>query len=59
MKRFYTYKVYAGTCNVEILNSFNPELEIKDTESAIRNKIKDLLTESKGFKFVATLVLEF
>ena len=32
---------------------------LKDTEYAIRNKLIDLLTELKGFKFVTTLVLEF
>ena len=38
------------------LNSVNPEL--KDTESAITNKLIDLLTESKGFKFMTSLVLD-
>ena len=28
-----------------LLNSFNPELQLKNTESAIRNNLKDLLTE--------------
>ena len=41
------------------MNSFNPELQLKDTESAIRNKLTDLLSKLKSFKFVATLVLEF
>ena len=63
-KRSHAYKGYIGSCNVEILNSFNPELQLKDTEFAFRNKLyykkkKDLLSELKGFKFVATLVLEF
>ena len=43
----------------EILNAFNPELQLKDTEFAIRNKPIDLLTEMKRFKYVITLVLEF
>ena len=38
---------------------YNPEPQIKDTESEIKNKLIDLLTEIKGFKFVTTLVLEF
>ena len=46
------FKVYASSYNVEILNSFNPELQIKDTKSAIRNKLIDLLFELKSFKFV-------
>ena len=32
-------------CNFEILNSFNPELQFKNTEFAIINKVKKLLTE--------------
>ena len=40
------------------MNSFNPELELKDTESAIKNKLTDLLSQLKDFKFVKTLVLE-
>ena len=38
------------------LNSFNPELQLKDTESAVRNKLIDLQTD---FKFVAILAIEF
>ena len=49
---------YTSICNADILNSFNPELELKNTKYAIRNKIKDLLSELGGFKFVTTLVLE-
>ena len=40
------------------MNSFNPELQLKDIESAIRNKLKDLLTKLKGFKFMTTSDLE-
>ena len=42
-----------------MLNSFNPELQLSDSESSIKNKLIDLLTWLKGFKFVATVVLEF
>ena len=41
------------------LNSFNPELQPKDTESTIKNKLKKKLTELRGSKFMATLVLVF
>ena len=41
------------------MNCFNPELQLEDTESAIRNKLIDLLTELKGFKLVTALILEF
>ena len=58
-KREHAFKGYASTYNVEILNSFNPELELKDTESAIKSKLIELLTQLKGFKFVTTLVFMF
>ena len=59
MKRCHVYRSYVSTYNVEILNSFNTELRLKDTETLIRNKLKILLTELKEFKFVETLGLEF
>ena len=39
-----------------ILNTFNPEVQLKDTESAIKNKLKKSLNELRGFQFVTTLV---
>ena len=33
----HVFKGYLSTYNVEILNSFNPELQRKDTESAINH----------------------
>ena len=39
---------FASTYNVKILNSFNPELGLKDTESAIKSKLTELLTQLKG-----------
>ena len=53
------FKGYTSSSNVKILNFFNLELQLKGTESAIKNKIKKILTELKGFKFVTTLVLKF
>ena len=44
-KQSYAYKCYARAYNVAILNFFNPELQLKNTESTIKNKLKDLLTE--------------
>ena len=58
-KIYHAFEGYAGSYNVEIINSFNPELQIKDTESAIKSKVIGLLTQLKGFKFVTTLVLVF
>ena len=37
-KRVHAFKGYVSTYNVEILNSFNPELKVKDTESTISYK---------------------
>ena len=37
------FKDYVSTFNTKILNSFNPELQLKDTESVIKNKLIDLL----------------
>ena len=43
----------------KILNSFNPELELKYTESATKSKQKDLLSELKGFQFTKSLFSKF
>ena len=59
IKRVHAFRGYASSYNVEILNSFNPVLQIKDTEPEVKNKLKKLLTESRKFKFVTTLVLVF
>ena len=58
-KRAHAFKGFAIFYNVEILNPFNPELQLKDTQSAIKSKLIDLLTQLQGFKFVKTLVLVF
>ena len=55
----HAYKSYASSYNVEILNSYNPEIQLKDAEYAIENKLMDLFTELKDLKFMATLALEF
>ena len=39
-------------------NFLNPEIQFKDNESKITNKVKHLLTELKEFKFVPILVLK-
>ena len=58
-KRENAFKGYASTYNVENLNSFNPELQLTNTESAIKSKLIELLTRSNGFKFVTALALVF
>ena len=42
------------TSNVKILNYFNSELQVKDTQSASR--LMDLLTHLKGFQFMSILI---
>ena len=39
-KRAHAFKRFASFYDVEILNSFNSELQLKDSESAIKNKLK-------------------
>ena len=55
--RVHACKCYASYYNVDIWNSLNPELQVKDTESAFNSNLIDLLTQIKGCKFVTTLVL--
>ena len=38
-KREHAFKGYVSTYNVEILNSFNPELQLKEIESTIKSKL--------------------
>ena len=47
-KRENAFKALASTNSVEILNSFNLELRLKDTESAVTGKLIQLLTQLKG-----------
>ena len=56
-KKSHAFKNYASFYEVEILNSFNSELQLKDNESAIKQKLKKLLTKLRGFKFVTKLIL--
>ena len=56
-KRAYAFQGYASSYKTEILNSVYSELQLKDIESAIRNKLKRLLTELTGFKYMTTVFL--
>ena len=47
-KREEAFKGLSSTYNVEILNSFNHILQLKDTESAIKSKSTELLTQLEG-----------
>ena len=59
IKPAHAFNGYASSYNIEILNSFNPKLQLKDTESVIKSKLADLFTQLKDFKFVVILVLVF
>ena len=45
--------------NVEILNIFDPELQLISTKPVIKNKLKELLGELKKFKVQAILILDY
>ena len=57
-KRAHAFKNYAHAYDVEILNFFNPELELEN-KSGIKNKVKNSLNELRRFKFIITLVVKF
>ena len=46
----HAFKGYANSYNVEVLNCFTLEVQLKNIESAIKIKLIDLLSESKYFK---------
>ena len=56
-KKSHAFKGLSSSYNVEILNSLGPELQLKDSESAIRSKQQKFLFELKGFKFGVALAL--
>ena len=45
--------------NVEIFNIFDPEIQLINTKSVIKNKLKELLSELKKFKVQAILLLDY
>ena len=45
--------------NVEILNLFDPELQLINTKPVIKNKLKELQSELKKFKVQTILVLDY
>ena len=50
---------YVHRYNIEILNLFDPELQLINTKPMIKSKLKELLSELKNFKVQAILVLEY
>ena len=47
IKQAHACKSYASTYDAEVLNYFNSELQLRDTEYTIHNKLRKTLTESK------------
>ena len=45
--------------NVEILNIFDPELQMINTKPMIKNRLKESVSELKTFKVHAVLVLDY
>ena len=58
-KRAHAFKGFASSYNVEIFYYFDPELQFKDIGSTSKSKLINLLSKSRGFKSVTTLVLVF
>lgn len=47
-KQARAFKNYGNSYNIEILDLFIPELKLKNTELAIRNKLKHLLNKLRS-----------
>ena len=45
--------------NVEVLNIFDPELQLINTKPMVKNKLKELLSELKKFKVQRILILDY
>ena len=45
--------------NIKISNIFDPELQLINSKSMIKNKLKELFSELKKFKVESILVLEY
>ena len=45
--------------SIEILNLFDPELQLINTKPMIKNKSKELLSQLKNFKVQTILVLDY
>ena len=59
----YVESNFSDSCvhhyNVEILNLFDPELQLINTKPVIKNKLKELQSELKKFKVQTILVLDY
>ena len=58
MQSTYSDK-YVHPCNIEILNLFNPQLQLSNTKTMIKNKLHKLLCELRKCKIQAILVVDY
>ena len=58
-KRVHAFKGFASCHYAEVLNSFNPKLQLKHTAFVIKSKLDKLLTELRVSEFMKTLILVF
>ena len=54
-----SYDKYAYRYNIDILNLFDPELQLINIKPMTKNKLKELVSELKKLKVQTTLVLEY
>ena len=45
--------------NVKVFKLFDPEMQLIKTKPTIKNKLKEILSQLKKFKFQSMLVLEY
>ena len=50
---------YIRHYNIQVLNPFDPDLQLINTKMVVKNKLKELLGESKNLKAQNILVLEY
>ena len=50
---------YVRRYNIKISNLFDPELQLFNTKTTIKNKLKELQSELKKFKVQKILALEY
>ena len=50
---------YVHRYSIKILNLFDPEVQLINTKTMIKNKLKELLSELKKFEVQTILVLEY
>ena len=54
-KSAHAFKGYASSYIVELLNFLNPDVQLKDIQSAIKNILKILLSKFRGLTLVLLL----